>query len=30
MRLDKIPSMRPYVEVLDFRRRDRRVIELDV
>lgn len=30
MRMDKIPSMRPYVEVLDFRQRDRRVIELDV
>src|SRR5437763_7594918 len=26
MRMDEIPSMRPYVEVLDFRRRDRRVI----
>jgi ureidoglycolate hydrolase len=30
MRMDKIPSMRPYVEVLDFRQRDRRVIELEV
>jgi ureidoglycolate hydrolase len=30
MRMDAIPSMRPYVEVLDFRRRDRRVLELEV
>lgn len=30
MRMDRIPSMRPYVEVLDFRQRDRRVIELEV
>jgi ureidoglycolate hydrolase len=30
LRMDAIPSMRPYVEVLDFRRRDRRVIELEV
>jgi len=30
LRMDAIPSMRPYVEVLDFRQRDRRVIELDV
>jgi ureidoglycolate hydrolase len=30
MRMDKIPSMRPYVEVLDFHQRDRRVIELEV
>jgi ureidoglycolate hydrolase len=30
MRMDKIPSMRPYVEVLDFRKRDHRVIELEV
>jgi ureidoglycolate hydrolase len=28
MRMDKIPAMRPYVEVLDFRRRDKRVLEL--
>jgi hypothetical protein len=30
MRMDQIPSMRPYVEVLDFRARDKRVIELEV
>jgi ureidoglycolate hydrolase len=30
MRMDKIPSMRPYVEVLDFRSRDKRTIELEV
>jgi ureidoglycolate hydrolase len=30
MRMDKIPSMRPYVEVLNFRQRDRRVVELEV
>jgi len=30
MRMDRIPSMRPYVEVLDFSQRDRRVIELEV
>jgi len=30
MRMDKIPSMRPYVEVLDFHKRDHRVIELEV
>lgn len=30
MRIDKIPSMRPYVEVLDFHKRDHRVIELEV
>ena len=30
MRMDKIPSMRPYVEVLDFTRRDKRVLELEV
>jgi ureidoglycolate hydrolase len=29
MRMDQIPSKRPYVEVLDFRRRDRRIIELE-
>src|SRR2546428_5874759 len=30
MRMDRIPTMRPYVEVLDFRRRDKRVVELEV
>jgi ureidoglycolate hydrolase len=30
MRMDRIPSMRPYVEVLDFRERDHRVIELEL
>jgi hypothetical protein len=30
MRMDRIPSMRPYVEVLDFARRDERVLELEV
>jgi len=30
MRMDRIPSMRPYVEVLDFARRDKRVLELEV
>jgi len=30
MRMDKIPEMRPYVEVMDFRERDKRVIELEV
>ncbi len=30
MGMDKIPSMRPYVEVLDFRQRDHRVIELEL
>ena len=29
MRMDAIPSQRPYVEVLDFARRDQRVIELE-
>jgi ureidoglycolate hydrolase len=29
MRMDRIPSMRPYVEVLDFARRDKRVLELE-
>ena len=29
MRMDRIPTMRPYVEVLDFARRDRRVLELE-
>jgi len=29
MRMDRIPTMRPYVEVLDFGRRDRRVLELE-
>jgi ureidoglycolate hydrolase len=28
MRMEEIPAMRPYVEVLDFRRRDKRVLEL--
>jgi ureidoglycolate hydrolase len=28
-RMDRIPTMRPYVEVLDFARRDRRVLELE-
>jgi hypothetical protein len=30
MRMDRIPSMRPYVEVIDFGRRDKREIELEV
>jgi len=30
MRMDRIPSMRPYVEVIDFGQRDKRVIELEV
>jgi len=30
MGMERIPSMRPYVEVLNFSRRDRRVIELDL
>jgi ureidoglycolate hydrolase len=30
MLMDQIPSMRPYVEVLDFRARDKRVIEIEV
>jgi ureidoglycolate hydrolase len=30
LRMDKIPEMRPYVEVMDFRERDKRVIELEV
>src|SRR5882762_9784188 len=30
MRMDQIPSMRPYVEVLDFRLRDKRVSEIEV
>jgi ureidoglycolate hydrolase len=29
MRMDRIPTMRPYVEVLDFAQRDRRVLELE-
>lgn len=30
MRMEEIPAMRPYVEVLDFRRRDKRVLEIHV
>jgi ureidoglycolate hydrolase len=30
MRMDRIPEMRPYVEVLDFGRRDKRVLELEL
>jgi ureidoglycolate hydrolase len=30
MAMDQIPKMRPYVEVVDFRKRDKRVIELEV
>lgn len=30
MQMEEIPSMRPYVEVVDFRRRDKRVLELQV
>jgi hypothetical protein len=30
MRMEEIPQMRPYVEVVDFRKRDKRVIELEV
>jgi hypothetical protein len=28
--MERIPEFRPYVEVVNFRKRDRRVIELEV